>query len=210
MKVETGLMIPTLQFGPDDVFLYEDWRDSPVGPYKALFHYAPDDVRTLYASTREGLDMVPVIHRFDRRVLSDIKTSWGVGQVRVEVNSDAESYDLELEFKENLLLKLANPSLKFVPAFVLLNPVFQAVAPKLLAPVLGTDPNMSMGGNTETGTLVRFEIRRMWFVTGGRCSRNGQGLGSLCDCTQDHDMGAFRPIPKPMMTKLSLHFSEGT
>ena len=209
MKVESGFMIPTLQYGPDDVFLYEDWRDSPVGPYRALFHYAPNDVRTLYASTPEGLDMVPIIHRFDRRVLSDIKTTWDVGRAKVEVRSESENYDLEVEFKENILLKLMNPTLKLVPGFLMLNPMVQAIAPKLMAPIMGTDPNMAMGGETETGTLVRFNIQRMWLVTGGRCSRDGKDLGNLCKCCFDHDMGAFRPIPDPMMTKLELHFSEG-
>jgi hypothetical protein len=210
MKVESGFMIPTLQYGPDDVFLYEDWKDSPVGPYRALFHYAPDDVRTLYANTPEGLDMVPVIHRFDRRVLSDIKTTWDVGRVRVEVKSDAEDYDLEVEFKETLLLKLLNPMLKLTPGFLLLNPFVQSIAPKLLAPVMGTDPDMAMGGVTETGTLVRFKIQRMWEVAGGRCSRGDKSLGNLTECHYDHDMGDFKPMSKAMMTKLELHFSEGT
>lgn len=210
MKVESGLMIPTLQYGPDDVFLYEDWRDSPVGPYKALFHYAPDDVRTLYASTREGLDMVPVIHRFDRKVLSDIKANWDVGRLKLEVRSDAENYDLDVEFKEDLMLKVMNPMLKLTPGFLLVNPFVQSIAPKLMAPIMGTDPNMAMGGKTETGTMVRFKIRQMWRVTGGRCSRDGKDLGSLCKCTFDHDMGAFRPIPNPVMSKLDLLFSEGS
>ncbi len=51
------------------------------------------------------------------------------------------------------------------------------MAPKLLAPLLGTDPNMKMGGTTETGTLVQFEIRQMWMLTGGRCSLAGKEPG---------------------------------
>ncbi len=207
MKVESGLMIPTMQFGPDDVFLYEEWRESPVGPFRAFFHYGKDDTRTLYASTQEGLDMVPIIHRFDRRILSDIKADWGVGSLKLSVRNDSdESYDMEIQFKQTLLLKLAGPMLGLVPKFVLLNPAYQAAMPRLLAPIMGTDPNMKMGGKTETGTLVKFEIRNMWFLSGGQISRNGQGLGSLCDCCYDHDMGVFRPIPKPLMSKLSLHF----
>lgn len=208
MKVESGLMIPTMQFGPDDVFLYEEWRESPAGAFRALFHYSKDDVRTLYADSQAGLDLVPVIHRFDRRVLSRIKADWSAGRLALEVRNDSEDVDLEVEFKANLLLRSMNFALKFTPGFLMLNPLVQAVAPKLLAPLLGTDPDMKVGGPTETGTLVKFEIKQMWMLTGGRASMAGRELGSLTPCTYRHDMGAFQTMSKAMMTKLKLHFQE--
>jgi hypothetical protein len=205
MEVESGFMIPTLQFGPDDVFLYEDWRESPVGPYRALFHYSPDDYRTLYADPSEGMDYVSTVHRFDRKVPSKIKPSWDIGRLKLEVRSEQAEYDLEVEFKETLLLKLLNPFVVLMPDFISLNPVFQKVAPKLLAPLLGTDPDMKMGGVTEMGRTTLFKIQRVWMVTGGRCSCGGRDLGNLTECHYTHDMGDFRPISVAMLSKLELH-----
>ena len=77
MQEEKGWWIITIQFGPDDVFLFEDWDETPVGPYRALFHFSPDDFRTLYASTLEGRDFVSEIHRFDEKHVVDIDSRRG-------------------------------------------------------------------------------------------------------------------------------------
>ena len=207
MMVESGFMIPTLQFGPDDVFLYEDWRDSPAGPYRALFHYSPDDYRTLYADRPEGMEFVSTVHRFDRKVLAEVKPSWDVGRLKLQVRSEPADYDLEVEFKETLLLKLMNPLVGMMPGFLSLNPFFQKIAPKLLAPLLGTDPGQKMGGVTEMGKTTLFKIQRVWMVTGGRCSCGGRDLGNLTECHYTHDMGDFQPISVAMMSKLELHVS---
>jgi hypothetical protein len=204
MQVEKGYMIPTMQFGPDDVFLYEDWEESPVGPYRALFHYSPEDFRTLYAQPEAGMEFVSTVHRFDRKVPSRIRTTWEAGRLRVEVRSDEARYDLEVEFRETPLLKLLNPLVSMAPAFLSLNPLFQKAAPRLLAPLLGTDPRQRMGGVTEMGRTTVFRIRRVWLVTGGSCSCGGRDLGDLTECHYEHDMGDFRPISRAMMTKLDL------
>lgn len=69
--MERGCFIPTLQFGRKEVFLVEDWSESPVGPYKAAFHFTHDDHRTLYIDRKEGADFVSTIHRFDRIVVTE-------------------------------------------------------------------------------------------------------------------------------------------
>jgi len=205
--LERGYMIPTLQFGPDDVFLYEDWEESPVGPYRALFHYSPEDFRTLYAEPEVGMEFVSGVHRFDRKVASRIRAAWEPGKLRVEVRSEETLYELEVEFRETPLLKLLNPLVSIAPAFLSLNPLFQKAAPRLLAPLLGTDPDQRLGGVTEMGRSTVFRIMRVWLVIGGSCKRDGRDLGELTKCCYRHDMGDFRPISRPMMTKLELLIS---
>ncbi len=207
MLVERGLMIPTLQFGPDDVFLYEDWEDSPVGPYRALFHYSPDDFRTLYAWPERGMEFVSTVHRFDRKVPARIVPQWKTGGLDLKVRSDEADYDLSVDFRETFLLKMLNPVVALMPPLVSLNPLFQKAAPRLLAPILGTDPEQRMGGVTETGRTTLFRILRVWTVTGGSCFRSGCSLGFLTECSYQHDMGDFRPIRTPMMSKLELYVS---
>ncbi len=207
MQVERGYMIPTMQFGPDDVFLYEDWEESPVGPYRALFHYSPDDFRTLYAQPRAGMDFVSTVHRFDRKVPSSIRPLWGPGTLKLEVRSEEAEYYLEVRFRETPLLKLINPAVALMPAFVSFNPLFQKSAPRLLAPLLGTDPEQKMGGVTEMGRTTVFRIKKVWLVTGGSCSCGGRDLGGLTECHYRHDMGDFRPISRAMLSKLELYVS---
>ncbi len=197
-------MIPTLQFGGEDVFLYEDWEDTPVGPYRALFHFTPQDFRTLFASTPEALDLVPTVHRFDRVFLASIKTKRDWGNLRIEVSSAEDRYEIELGYEETPLLKVINPVAARVPDFICRNEFYLRIAPRMLAPLLGTDPNQKIGGVTEMGRKTRFRIYRMWKVTRGRCFHNGVELGILGECHFQHDMGDFRPICNPVMSKLDL------
>lgn len=207
MLVERGLMIPTLQFGPEDVFLYEDWEDSPVGPYRALFHYSPNDFRTLYAWPERGMEFVSTVHRFDRKVPAHVIPRWEPGRLELKVSSEEADYDLSVGFKETFLLRMLNPLVALMPPYVSLNPFFQKAAPKLLAPILGTDPEQKMGGVTETGRTTLFRIQKVWMITGGSCSRDGCQLGFLTECCYGHDMGDFRPIRTPMMSRLELYVS---
>ena len=84
MLVEKGWFIPTIQFGANDVFLCEDWDETPAGPYRAVFHFTPEDHRTLYVSSVEGRDLVSTIHRFDEIHVAAISSlrmgnRWSIG-----------------------------------------------------------------------------------------------------------------------------------
>lgn len=206
--VESGFMIPTMQFGPDDVFLFEDWEKTPVGPYRALFHFTPEDFRTLYADRPEALELVSTIHRFDRTFLSSIRTKKEPGKITIDVISSDESFHIEIAYGEPLLLKLLNPLAAHLPDFICMKEYYLKFAPRLLAPLLKTDPDQKMSGITEMGKKSTFRIYRIWRIAGGNCRKNGEEIGSIVECGYDHDMGDFRPVSKPILSKVDLLVSE--
>ncbi len=206
MEEERGFMLPTVQFGTD-VFVIEDWDSVPIGPYKALFHYAADDHRTLYASSEKALDFVPHIHRFDERHVARIDSRQDGGTWSFKADAgDAGTFELELAYKENAVLKVANLFMPFTPKFIALNPLYLKAAPKIAGPLLGMGKGLKTFGKTETGTPVWMMLEKVYMVTAGRCSRNGQDLGPLTDCTIPHDLGELVLIPKPIISRLRLYY----
>jgi hypothetical protein len=205
MFVEKGWFIITLQFGPDDVFVFEDWDETPAGPYRALFHYTPQDFRTLYVNSEEGRDLVSTIHRFDERIVTDIASRRQDGRWTIEVDTgDEGTLHMEVDYRETLLLKVVNPIVRLTPDMIARNPLYCKLVPRLAAPLMGTDPNQKMAGVTEMGRRSRFRIDRIFMVTGACCTWGGADLGPLTDCCYQHDMGDYRPVSKPVISYLSL------
>lgn len=205
MQKEKGWWLPTIQFGPDDVFLFEDWDETPVGPYSAIFHFSPDDFRTLYVSTPEGRDFVTGVHRFDEVHVSDIDSRRGDGRWVIEADTgDKGALRMEIDFLETPMLKVVNPIACHTPDVVARNRLYCKMLPRLAAPLLGTDPNQKMAGVTETGRFSRFHMHRIYKVTNAGCTWGERDLGPLTDCCFQHDLGDYRPISKPMVTYLTL------
>ncbi len=205
MLVEKGWFIPTLQFGPDDVFLFEDWDDTPAGPYRALFHFTPGDHRTLYVSSEEGRDLVSTIHRFDEMHVTSVTSQRLGGCWSIEVDTgDRGALHMEVDYSETLLLKLVNPIARHTPDVIARNPLYCKLLPRLAAPLMGTDPDQKIMGVTEMGRNTRFRMDRIFKATSARCSWGGKDLGPLVDCCFTHDMGAYKTISKPMVSYLSL------
>ncbi|MBC7253457.1 MAG: hypothetical protein H5T72_05765 [Actinobacteria bacterium] len=206
MSVERGWFIPTLQFGPEDVFLVEDWESTPAGPYRAVFHFTPDDRRTLYVSGEEGRDLVSTIHRFDRTVVTPVASRREGGRWVIEVDTDREGeLRMEVEYGETLPLRAVNRVAPHIPEAVARNPLYCRLLPRLSAPLLGTDPGQRIAGVTEMGRKVRFRLHRVYKVTAARCTWGGRDLGPLGDCRYRHDMGDFRPTSKAVVSYLELH-----
>jgi len=205
MIVEKGWFIPTLQFGPDDVFLFEDWEDTPAGPYRAVFHFTPRDFRTLYVNNAEGGDLVSSIHRFDEKHVVDVKSQRRDGRWTIEADTgDKGNLRIEIEFRETPMLKAVNPIACRVPEVLARNPLYCRMLPRLAGPLLGIDPNQKITGITEMGRKGRFRLDRIFKVTGGRCTWGGKDLGPLTDCSFQHDMGDFRLTSKAVVSYLSL------
>jgi hypothetical protein len=203
--VEKGWFVPTLQFGPDDVFLFEDWDETPVGPYRALFHFTPDDHRTLYVSSEEGRGLVSTIHRFDEQIVTAVSSRRQHGRWSIEVDAAGKgALSIEVDYRETGMLKFVNPIARRTPDLIARNGLYCKLMPRLAAPLLGTDPDQKIAGETELGRRSRFRLERMFMVTGGRCSWGGDDLGPLTDCCFRHDMGAFRPVSKAVVSYLSL------
>ncbi|MGQ9757078.1 MAG: hypothetical protein ACUVRX_02825 [Actinomycetota bacterium] len=206
MFVERGWFIPTLQFGPDDVFLVEDWEDTPVGPYRAIFHFTPEDHRTLYVSGEAGRDLVSGIHRFDHRLVTSIASHRADGRWFIEADTGEKGeLRIEVEYGENLPLRMVNRIAPRIPDSVARNPLYCRLLPRLSAPLLGTDPGQKIAGVTEMGRRSRFQLHRVYRVTGGRCTWGGRALGPLCDCLYQYDMGDFRPTSKAVVSYLELY-----
>lgn len=205
MLVERGWFIPTVQFGRHDVFLCEDWDETPVGPYRAVFRFSPEDYRTLYVSSEEGRDLVSTIHRFDDMVVTPVESRRRGNRWSIELGSgDGGELRMEFTYEENLLLKLANPVVSRTPDVIARNPVYCRLLPRIAAPLLGTDPGQKIMGVTEMGRNTRFRMERIFKVTSARCTWGGEDLGPLTDCCFQHDMGAYKTISKPMVSYLSL------
>ena len=205
MLVERGWFIPTLQFGPDDVFLFEDWDDTPAGPYRALFHFSPEDYRTLYASSEEGRELVSTIHRFDEMHVVDISSRRQDGRWTIDVDTGTEgALHMEVDYYATTLLKMVNPVLCHTPDVIVRNPLYCKLVPRMAAPLMGTDPKMNIMGMTEVGRNTRFRMDRIFMVSSARCSWDGKDLGPLVDCCYAHDMGAYKTVSKAMVSYLSL------
>ncbi len=205
MIVEKGWFIPTLQFGPDDVFLVEDWEETPAGPYRAVFHFTPEDYRTLYVDGKEGGELVSSLHRFDRRVVTSINSRRRDGKWILEVDTGERGIlRLEVAYGEDKVLRLANRLTPHLPEAVAANRIFCRLLPRLAAPLLGTDPGQRIVGVTELGRHVRFRLEKIYTVTDARCSWAGRDLGPLCECRYSHDMGDFRPVSRAVVSRLSL------
>ncbi|MDI6873221.1 hypothetical protein [Candidatus Solincola sp.] len=206
MLVERGWFIPTLQFGPHDVFLVEDWEDTPVGPYRAIFHFTPDDFRTLYVSGEESGDLVSGIHRFDRRVVTPIVSRRVDGRWVIEADTgERGELRMEVEYGETMPLRVVNSIAPRIPDGVARNPLYCRLLPRLSAPLLGTDPGQRIAGVTELGRRSRFRLHRIYKVTGARCAWDGRDLGPLRDCLYRHDMGDFRPTSRAVVSYLELY-----
>ena len=205
MLVERGWFIPTLQFGPHDVFLCEDWDETPVGPYRAVFHFSPDDRRTLYVSSEEGRDLVSTIHRFDETVVTplDSRREGNRWSIALDTGERGE-LRMEVDYAENALLKMVNPIVRRTPDVIARNPLYCWLLPRLAAPFLGSDPEQKIMGVTEVGRSTRFRMERVFKVTSARCTWGGEDLGSLRECGFRHDMGAYKTISKPMVSYLTL------
>lgn len=205
MFVEKGWFIPTLQFGPDHVFLFEDWEETPAGPYRALFHFTPGDFRTLYASTSPGRDLVSTIHRFDATHVVDIKSrrEGGIWWIEAETGEKGK-LEMHIDLQETAMLKLLNPIASHMPDLIARNPLYCRLLPRLAGPLLGTDPSQKIMGKTEMGRQTRFRVERIHKVAGGSCNWGGEDLGTLRDCCFQHDMGAYRPVSKAVACYLSL------
>ncbi len=204
MIVEKGWFIITLQFGPDDVFFFEDWDETPVGPYRALMHFTPDDHRTLYASNEAGRDLLSTIHRSDEKVVTDITSRRQNGRWTIEMDTGEKGLlHIEVDYKQTLLLKLMNPIMRFTPDVIARNPLYCKLVPRLAAPIMGTDPNTKMAGYTELGRKSRFRMEKVFLITGGRCTWGGSDCGPLKECCYQHDLGDYRPVSKPAISYLS-------
>ncbi len=205
MLVEKGWFIPTLQFGPDDVFLFEDWDETPAGPYRALFHFTPEDLRTLYVSSEGGRDLVSSIHRFDEMRVSDISSRRQGGRWTIEVDTGEKgALRMEVAYHETTLLKAVNPVVSHTPDAIARNPLYCRLLPRLAAPIMGTDPGQKIMGVTETGRNTRFRMERIYMVASASCSWGGVDLGPMVDCCYQHDMGAYKTISKAMVSYLAL------
>ena len=205
MFVEKGWFIPTLQFGPEDVFLFEDWDETPAGPYRALFHFTPGDFRTLYVNSEKGRDLVSTIHRFDETHVVDVRSRRQDGRWSIEVETGEKGIlAIQVNYRETPLLKAINPIASRTPEFIARNPLYCRFLPRLAAPLMGTDPNQKIAGATELGRRSRFRMDRLFKVTSARCTWDGRDLGPLTDCCFQHDMGAFRPLSKAMVSYLTL------
>ena len=205
MFVETGWFIPTIQFGPDDVFLCEDWDETPQGPYTAIFHFSPEDYRTLYVSNPQGRDLVSTIHRFDEMHVTDITSQRSNGRWSIEADTGEKGVlRMEVDYRETTLLKLVNPIASHTPDVIARNPFYCKMLPRLAAPIMGTDPEQKIMGVTEMGRDTRFRMDRIFVVTSARCSWDGKDLGPMVDCCYSHDMGAYKTISKAMVSYLSL------
>lgn len=206
MIVERGWFIPTLQFGPDDVFLVEDWESTPVGPYRAVFHFTPEDYRTLYVNTKEGRDLVSTIHRFDRKVVTPVDSKRADGHWVVEVDTGKEGeLRIEVDYGETPALRAINLLAPHIPEAVARNPLYCRLLPRLSALLLGTDPRQRIAGVTELGRRSRFRLDRIYMVKEARCLWSGRNPGPLRECSYDHDMGDFRPTARAVVCYLSLH-----
>lgn len=205
MIVEKGWFVPTIQFGPDDVFLIEDWDETPVGPYSAVFHFSPQDFRTLYASNERGRDLVSTIHRFDEKHVVEMESRHRDGCWTVEADTGEKGVlRIEIDYGETALLRMVNPALRFVPDLIARNPLYCKLVPKVAAPLMGTDPDQKMMGTTETGRGTRFRMQRIFVVAGASCSWGGRAVAPLTECRYRHDMGAYKTISKAMVSYLSL------
>lgn len=205
MLVEKGWFIPTLQFGPHDVFLCEDWDDTPAGPYRAVFHFTPEDYRTLYVSSEAGRDLVSSIHRFDEKVVTAIDSRRSGDRWTIELDTGEKGeLRIEVDYRETALLKTVNPVARRTPDVIARNPLYCRLLPRLAALLMGTDPDQKIMGATEMGRHTRFRMERIFKVTSARCSWDGRDLGPLTDCCFKHDMGVYATISKPVLTRLSL------
>lgn len=205
MQVERGWFVPTIQFGPDDVFILEDWDVTPAGPYRAVFHFTPGDHRTLYASTTRGRDLVSTIHRFDDTHVVDIDSVRDEGRWTIEADTgDRGVLRLEMEFRETPLLKLVNPVACHTPEFIARSSLYCAVVPRLAGPLLGIDRDQKLAARTETGRFYRFRSEKIYKVTGARCSWGGRDLGPMAECRYDHDIGENRLATRPVVSYLSM------
>ena len=206
MLVEKGWFIPTIQFGANDVFLCEDWDETPAGPYRAVFHFTPEDHRTLYVSSVEGRDLVSTIHRFDEIHVAAISSlrmgnRWSIGLD----SGDRGELRMEVDYGETPLLKAVNPIASRVPESIARNPLYNRLLPRVAAPLMGTDPDQKLMGMTEMGRNTRFRMERIFKVTSARCTWGGEDLGPLTDCCFRHDMGVYATISKPMVSHLWLY-----
>lgn len=205
MLVEKGWFIPTLQFGRDDVFLVEDWYDTPAGPYKAVFHFTPEDHRTLYVNSETGRDLVSTIHRFDEMRVTEVESRRVGGRWSIEVDTgDKGDLRIEVDYRETPLLKAVNLVARRTPDVIARNPLYCKLLPRLAAPILGTDPGQKLMGVTEMGRNTRFRLERVFEVDSARCVWGGKEPGPLVDCCFKHDMGAYSTISKPMVSYLYL------
>ncbi len=205
MLAEKGWFIPTLQFGDEDVFLVEDWDDTPAGPYRAVFHFTPGDFRTLYVSSEAGKDLVSTIHRFDEIRVTEIVSRRDGGRWTVEVDTGEKGMlRMEVDHRETPLLKAVNLVARHTPDIIARNRLYCALLPRLAAPILGTDPGQKLMGVTEMGRNTRFRLERVFEVTSARCAWGGREVGPLVDCCFRHDMGAYRTISKAMVSYLYL------
>ncbi len=205
MMVEKGWFIPTLQFGGEDVFLVEDWDETPAGAYRAIFHFTPEDHRTLYVNSEEGRDLVSSIHRFDEMLVTRIESRRLGGRWSIEADTGEKgALRMEVDFEETPLLKAVNLAARHTPEVVARNPLYNKLLPRLAAPILGTDPGQKLMGVTETGRDTRFRLERVFKVLSARCSWEGRDLGPLVDCCFRHDMGAYSTISKAMVSYLHL------
>lgn len=205
MLVEKGWFIPTLQFGREDVFLVEDWDETPAGPYRAVFHFTPEDHRTLYVSSEAGRELVSSIHRFDEMLVTEVVSSRENGRWTIEADTGEKgSLRIEVEFKETPLLKAVNLVARHTPDAIARNPLYCGILPRLAAPILGTDPGQKLMGVTEMGRDTRFRLERVFKVLSARCEWGGRDIGPLVDCCFKHDMGVYSTISKAMVSYLYL------
>lgn len=207
MLIEKGWMLPAIQFGPDDVFILEDWDETPAGPYRAIFHFNPDDYRTLYATTSGGSEIVSGIHRFEDENTLDIDMRRGDGEWTVEVDTgDRGILKMEIEYRETPLLKVVNPVACYMPDIVARSSLYCRMVPRLAGPIVGINPKQKMAGVTELERYSRFQISRIFKVTKGRCTWGDKDLGSMRDCCFEHDLGDFSLTPpmKPIVSQLTL------
>ncbi|MBC7248124.1 MAG: hypothetical protein H5T73_10145 [Actinobacteria bacterium] len=205
MIVERGWFIPALQFGPSDVFLIEDWEETPVGPYRAVFHFTPEDFRTLYVDSEGGRDLVSSIHRFDRMQVVPVASRRTGGLWTVEVAAgDRDALRIEVEYAERGVLKAVNRVAPRIPEAVAGSALYCRFLPRLAAPLLGTDPGQRIAGVTELGRRCRFRLDAIYRVVDANCRWGGRDLGPLRECCFSHDMGDFRLTSKAMVSYLTL------
>ncbi len=206
MILERGWFIPTLQIGPEDVFLVEDWEESPAGPYRAVFHFTPEDFRTLYVDSEGGGEVASSFHRCDRVLVTAI-TSLRDGSLWTLEWRGAEGEDVRVEvaYRADATLRAINRVAPHVPDAIARNRAYCRLLPHLAAPIMGTDPRQKIAGVTELGRRVRFRLDEVYRVVDAGCRWGERDLGALSECRYRHDMGDFRPVSRAMVIYLALY-----
>jgi hypothetical protein len=197
-----GLQGPGFHFTSGDYLHLVDWEKTPgdIGPYRCVWHFDADDVRTLYVDPKAAGPVVCAFHDFQRVVGAEIRFEWPDPlRLKVVMQADDETrLEMDVRLANTVGTRLLERLSAGMPSDRYPSAPVQAVGDTLVRWLLTRGAGSI--GKTETGRTFNFtQTDRLLAVREASVEWKGAKLELAARPIRDVYFGEELAAPRPYL-----------